>query len=633
MWSELLKNEKIIETYYPGNDLGVSCKNGKTKFKLWSPPAEKVEVMIYTDENDNNCTENIFLKQSAFGCWEVTVSESLAGNYYLFKLYFSGEKCHLTVDPYARAVGTNSRKGLIVDLANTDPAGWEKDRRVKLDNPVDAVIYELHIRDFTSSLNSGSEHRGKYLGFLEKTENCEGYSTGIDHLRELGITHVHLLPVFDFATVDDNGNGYNWGYDPYFYNVPEGSYSISPADNTRIMEFKLLVKALHDAGIGVIMDVVYNHTYYTRKSPFQLTVPDYYYRKTSNCKPANGSGCGNEIATEKPMMRKFIINSVKYWAEEYHIDGFRFDLMGLIDKETMRLVEKELHKIDSSIIIYGEPWSALPPQLNPDRRMFKGQQQNMNIAVFNDHFRDSIRGNNDGHKKGFVSGNPFCEQGIKNGVVGAIKYNDEICDFALNPAESVNYVSSHDNLTLWDKLNQTSDLNSEEARKKMNCLAQAIIFTSQGIPFIQAGEEFLRTKYGNHNSYNAGDEINQLKWERKAEYHDIFEYYQGLIKLRRKHPAFRMRNAHQVRKHLQFLKGPENTVAFMLKNNANNDSWRKIMVFYNPCLHWNIFEIEKQKWNIIVDNKRTGVIPFTTFTADNVKVPPISAMVLYSNKY
>ena len=625
-----IKEEFIDELYYPGNDLGISCQDGKTKFKLWSPSADKVELMLYIDENNDHCQEIIPLKQSNFGCWEVIVSKNLAGSYYLYKLYF-GDTCRMTVDPYAKAVGTNSRKGLIVDLAQTNPDGWEEDKRIKLDNPVDAVIYELHVKDFSTSPYAGIEHKGKYLAFLEKTENHDGHKTGINHLQELGITHVHLLPVFDFATVDDKSDGYNWGYDPYFYNVPEGSYSISPADNSRIIEFKLMVKALHDAGIGVIMDVVYNHTYYTNKSPFQLTVPDYFYRKAEDCQFANGSGCGNEIATEKPMMRKFIINSVKYWAEEYHIDGFRFDLMGLIDKETMRLVEKELHKIDPSIIIYGEPWSALPPQLHPTHSMFKGQQKGMNIAVFNDHFRNSIRGDNDGFRKGFVLGNPFCVQGIKKGVVGGIKYSDKICDFALNPDESINYVSSHDNLTLWDKLCCSSEADNKEVRKKMDYLAQAIVFTSQGISFMQGGEEFLRTKYGDHNSYNAGDKINQLKWERKTDNYGVFKYYQGLIKLRREHPAFRMCSTHQVKKHLYFLNAPHNTVGFILKDNANNDFWQEIIVLYNPCRYWNQFKIQKKEWNIVVDDIRAGVKPFTTFTADNVKVPPISAMVLYSN--
>ncbi len=629
LWPELIK-EVNNEIYYAGDDLGVTCRGGKTKFKIWSPPAEKVEVILYAEEDSKHYKEIFPLHHSESGCWEVTVPVDLCGSYYLFRLKFPGDICHITVDPYARAVSTNSRRGLIVNLAQTDPHGWEEDKRIKLKSPVDAVIYELHVRDFSVSPYSGIEHKGKYIAFLEKTKNYDGHYTGIKHLQELGVTHVHLLPVFDFATVDDLGEDYNWGYDPYFYNVPEGSYSINPGDFSRIMEFKLMVKALHDAGIGVIMDVVYNHTYYTKKSPFQLMVPGYYYRRAEKCQPANGSGCGNEMATEKPMMRKFIIDSVKYWAEEYHIDGFRFDLMGLIDKETMAEVERELHKIDESIIIYGEPWYALPPQLHPERRMFKGRQRGMNIAVFNDHFRDSIRGDNNGYRKGFVSGAPFCVEGIKRGVVGGVDYNHKIKDFALNPTESVNYVSAHDNLTLWDKLSRSNPDDSEEIRKKMDRMAQAIVFTSQGIPFLQGGEEFLRTKYGNYNSYNAGDEVNQLKWERKNKYFDVFKYYQGLIKLRREHPAFRMRNISQVKEHLKFLPGPANTVGFIIKNNANGDDWQDIMVFYNPCRTWHRFEIEKKEWNIVVDDKNAGVKPFITFTAGNVKVPPLSVMVLYS---
>ncbi|MFW5980534.1 MAG: type I pullulanase [Halanaerobiaceae bacterium] len=619
-----------IDYYYPGKDLGVISRKRRTIFRIWAPVAEKVKVFIFDTEDRPKSGESYYLNKDIKGTWKLEIDKNLEGKYYLYRIYYQN-KYFDTVDPYAKAVGTNSKAGLIVNLEKTNPDEWEKDQRIKLGSPVDAVIYEMHVRDFSTSRHSGMKNKGKYLAFTEDaTTNSEGYKTGIEHLKELGITHVHLLPIFDFASVNDKNNqDYNWGYDPYYYNTPEGSYASNPSDDSRIKELKKLVKKLHDNNIGVIMDVVYNHTYYTRRSCFQLTAPGYFYR-TFNCDFANGSGCGNEIATERPMVRKFIVDSITYWAREYHLDGFRFDLMGLIDRETMRQIEKILHNIDSSILIYGEPWYALPPSLDSSKQIFKGAQKGMNIAVFNDHFREAIKGDNDNSGRGFVSGAPHRERAIKQGVVGGIEYNQEIRDFTSTPEEVVNYVSSHDNLTLWDKFQVSNPEDPEKMRIKMDRMAQAIIFTSQGIPFIQGGEEFLRTKYKNHNSFNAGDEINQLKWERKSRYYKTFKYYQGLIKLRKEHPAFRMNNARQIRKHLEFIQSPANTVGFKLDGHANGDKWETIVVLYNPNKDWAHFRCkEKKRWNIVVDDEKAGTTPFNTFIADNVNVPPISVMVLY----
>ncbi|HLV09469.1 MAG TPA: type I pullulanase, partial [Halanaerobiales bacterium] len=497
-----------------------------------------------------------------------------------------------------------------------------------------AVIYELHVRDFSSSTFSGIKNRGKYLAFTEEgTRSPDGLKTGIDHLKELGITHLHLQPVFDFATVDDSDNTeYNWGYDPYFYNVPEGSYSSNPADDSRVREFKEMVLSLHKNNIGVIMDVVYNHSYNTHNSPFNLLVPGYFYRRDKCGNYTNGSGTGNEIASERPMVRKFIIDSVKYWAEEYHIDGFRFDLMALHDKRTMSMVEKTLKRIDPSIIIYGEPWTGGLSALEPSRQFTKGVQRGKKIAVFNDDFRNAIKGDNDGLGLGFVSGALGQTDNIKRGIVGEIMYNDYICGFADEPCETINYVSSHDNLTLWDKLNKSNYYDDEKTRIKMDQMAQAIIFTSQGVPFIQGGEEILRTKWGDHNSYNAGDRVNQIKWKRKKRYYETFKYYQGLIRLRREHPAFRMKDASQIRKHLSFLNTDDNIVGFLIKNNANGDQWRNIVVYYNPGREEALCQLpDFRRWFIVVNDREAGTEILEEIEKNKVLVPSITTMVLYSD--
>ena len=617
--------------YYSGDDLGVIVDGDFTSFKIWAPAAEKVELLLLKDENYNSIKKKFSLEKNSNGCWGNYVSENLAGNYYLFVIDY-GECQFEVIDPYARAVSTNSKFGYIVDLSKTNPVGWKNDKRVKLEKATDAVIYEVHVKDFSISSESGIELKGEYLAFTERgTKNRYGFQTGIDHLKDLGITHVHLLPVFDFATVDDNNSrDYNWGYDPYYYNVPEGSYASNPSDETRILEFKKMVKALHDEGIGVIMDVVYNHTYYTEKSTFSKTAPGYFYRKKNEDDLANGSGVGNEFASERAMARKFIIDSLCYWTNEYHIDGFRFDLMRILDKKTMDKAEDKLHEIDSSILLYGEPWSALPPQLHHDKQMMKGAQKEMNIAAFNDHFRDAVKGDTNGAKPGFVNGEKGLVKKIKQGIVGGIYYNDNINDFTISASESINYVSAHDNLTLWDKLKKTNSEKSKYIRIRMDKMAQAIIFTSLGIPFLHGGEEFLRTKYGDSNSYSSGNSINMLKWERKTKYHNTFNYYSGLIKMRQSFGQFRMNNPEKIRNNIEFLESPTNTIAYKLKPCNNNFDQKELVILYNPNQEWIDFEIGTGDWGIIVDDRKAGNKIFNIFNNNYVKVAPISVMVLVS---
>ncbi len=617
--------------YYQGDDLGLTYAD-HIQLKIWSPPAKSIEIVIYIDDNCKNELTRFPLNANNDGTWQVCFSNKYYGYYYRIALTKLDLEIML-VDPWVRAVGTNSKAGLIVNPAKIFPPGWQEDKRVNLANPVDAVLYELHVKDFSSSLTSGIENKGKYLAFTElNTTNESGQSSGIAHLKELGITHVHLLPVYDFATVDDlDCDDYNWGYDPYYYNVPEGSYAKNPRNLNRIYEFKKMVKSLHDAGIGVIMDVVFNHTFHTEESPFQLIFPDYFYRFNELGNFSNGSGVGNEIATERPMVRKFIIDSLVYWATEYHIDGFRFDLMGCMDKETIRQAATRLHDLDDSIILYGEPWTALPVQIEKEKQLLKGNQKGTGVAVFNDDFRHALKGDNDGGKKGYISGSFEYAKSIKKGVVGSINFSPAgFQSFASSPTETINYITCHDNLTLWDKLLRSNPGDNEFTRERMIRLAYTIIFTAQGIPFLNAGAEFHRTKFGDHNSYQSDILVNQLKWERKKTYYKQFLFLQGLIELRSHHPAFRMRTREQIENNIHFINSAEEVVAYWLGNHANGDGWEKIVVIYNPTHTWQqILLPEDRIWAIVVDQERASLEPIRIFKAGEVKIPPISAMIIY----
>ncbi|WP_153039609.1 type I pullulanase [Thermoanaerobacter sp. YS13] len=623
---------KNFEEYavYSGDDLGCIFNPLYSKFRLWSPTAEKVYLCLFKD----NKKREIEMEKSENGTWFVEIKENLKNAFYTYNILRKGKFVE-TVDPYARALTANGTHGVVIDLKDTDPPGWSEDVKPPFDDPVDAVIYELHVRDFSFNKDSGIKNKGKYLAFTEKGSNYKGVKTGLDHLVELGITHVHLLPFQDFASVDELKGGYNWGYDPYHYFVPEGSYAVDPNDPlSRIKEVKEMILSLHRAGIRVVMDVVYNHTYSIFDSIFDKVEPGYFYRHNPDGSYSNGSGCGNETASERPMVKKLIIDSLKYWVKEYHVDGFRFDLMGLHDIDAMKEIEKILHSIDPSLLLYGEPWTAGPSVLPLEKQFLKGAQKGTRIAVFNDNFRNAIKGLPDDESKGFATGKKNVEKDIMKGVVGSIEYSSEIKDFALNPQETINYVSCHDNLTLWDKISKSNSEATEEEKILMDKLATMIIFTSQGIPFIHAGEEFLRTKRGNNNSYNAGDEINQLDWPRKLLYKEVFEYYQGLIKLRKEHPAFRMRTAEEIKSKLRFIKSPKNTIAFLISDNANNDPWGKIIVIYNPTKSKVDVKLPQGNWKVVVDNKKAGIFPIEkgdwTFSGNMLTVPPLSGMVLFS---
>lgn len=620
--------------HYAGSDLGATYAPAETRFRVWAPAATAVTVTLY-DTWDGPMAREIEMRRDVQGTWVAAAAGDWKNKYFTYRVTNAGVTRE-AVDPYARGVGTNGDRGIIVHLPETNPPNWQNDRRPPFRNFTDAVIYEMHVRDFTIAPNSGVSARGKYLGLAERgTTGPGGVKTGLDHLVELGVTHLHLLPAFDYASVDERrAGGYNWGYDPKNYNVPEGSYSSDPAGTARITEFKTMVQALHLAGIRVVMDVVYNHTYAVGDgSHFDRIVPQYYYRMDPSGTYANGSGVGNEIASERAMVRKFIVESVKYWATEYHVDGFRFDLMALTDRDTMKRVRAELDKIDPTILIYGEPWMGGSSPLAYELQMRKGAQQGMRIAVFNDNIRNAIKGDNDGTGRGFATGAPGLGTAIRRGVVGTISYSDTIADFARVPGESINYASAHDNLTLWDKITKSNSQDAGADRIRMDQLSQAIVLTSQGIPFIHGGEELLRTKQGNHNSYNAGDAINQIDWARKARYGQVFRYYQGLIALRRAHPAFRLTTAAQVKKHLTFLESPAGTEAFMLAGRAGGDAWRNIAVIYNPTREPVAVKLPGSgNWTIVADDDEAGVTPVRTgpsIAAGTVTVPPIACMVLY----
>ena len=559
---------------------------------------KQVKIHIYEDGQGGKAIKTIKMKASGENRWEATVKGDLKGKFYTFDIG-KGE----TPGVFAKAVGVNGMRGAIVDMAETNPQGWENDQRPVIQSPADLVIYEMHWRDFSIDASSGLKNKGKFLALTEPK--------AIEHLKNLGVNAVHILPSFDYASVDEtklDTPQYNWGYDPKNYNVPEGSYSTDPYNPvTRIKEFKQMVQALHKAGIRVILDVVYNHTFDIDHSNFQLTYPDMYYRKTADGKYSDGSGCGNETASEKPLMREFMLESVKYWIDEYHIDGFRFDLMGVHDIETMQQIRAVVNKIDPSIYIYGEGWSAGSCAYPVDKLAMKANAQQLNgIGAFSDDMRDALRGPfSDDHKGALLAGIPGEEESLKFGIVGGIahpqvdmtKVNYDKKPWTNNPTEQISYVSCHDDMCLVDRLKASipslTDKNIPEKERtaeliRIDQLAQTAVFTSQGVPFILSGEEMLRDKKGVHNSYNSPDSINHLDWNNLQRYPQFFAYYKNLIQLRKNHPAFRLATGEKVRQHLEFLPAVDSKgvkqdclVGFQLKDLQGIDAWKTIIVIYN----------------------------------------------------
>ena len=635
---------------YDGDDLGAVYSPGKTVFKVWAPLAEAVSVRLYHTCRDEKPYRKLPMEKGKDGVWFKEVFGDLDGVYYTYKITNDGIEQE-TIDIYAKSAGVNGAMGMVLDMKALNPGGWDNQTYVPLEHYTDACIYELHIRDFSIDQSGNFCYKGRFLAFIEQgLINASGDKIGIDHLKELGITHVHLMPAFDYATVDEGDvhlPQFNWGYDPQNYNVPEGSYSTNPFDGkSRVAEFKRMVYALHKAGIGVIMDVVYNHTYATADSCFTKTFPKYYYRQWNNDPNvySNGSGCGNELATERAMVRKYIIDSLVFWMTEYKIDGFRFDLMGLYDNETINEAYRRLHEINPNVILYGEGWTGADTPLPWEKRCMKlNARFTPNVAYFSDDFRDTVKGNNfENRQKGYVNGAQGSEDFVREIISGRIPHpqlqNLYKYSWTDTPCQTVNYVEAHDNLTLWDKLYYTNSTASMETRIKMDKLAAAMVFLSQGIPFIQAGQEFLRSKpfpggmAFDHNSYKSPDAINSIKWNRKSEFKEVFEYYRGLIALRKAHSAFRMFENGQVAENLFYLDNlPQHVVGFLLRN---DNIFEETVVFFNP----NEYSIKLHafgEYGIYVDDKYAGTEPIRTVSGDYM-VEPISAIVLgrkYSETY
>lgn len=568
----------------------------RTEFMLWAPTAEAVRVQLYAEGIGGEPVGTVDMKRRKNGCWKATVKEDLKGRFYTFSIMTDGAWQQESPGVMAKAVGVNGKRAAIVDWTETHPEGWELDKRPALASFADIVLYEMHHRDFSASASSGITHRGKYLALTEEgTTNEYGQPTGIDHLKELGVTHVHLLPSYDYASVDEtrlDEPQYNWGYDPQNYNVPDGSYSTDPYNPTvRIKEFKQMVQSLHKAGIRVIMDVVYNHTFNTDDSNFELTVPGYFYRHNEDGSLSNASGCGNETASDRAMMRKFMVESVCYWAREYHVDGFRFDLMGIHDMETMKAIRAALDKIDPTIFIYGEGWAAGAPAYPADKLAMKANTWQMpGVAAFSDEFRDGLRGSwNDDKSGAFVVGLDGYEPQVMFGIAGALPHpqlKDAVegypTSWTLQPTQMISYVSCHDDHCIGDRLKITAEGADVAQRIRLLQLAETAVFTSQGVPFIFTGDEMMRDKKGVKNSYNSPDSINVIDWRIKKEHEAAFDYVKGLIALRKAHPAFRLATAEKVYEHLEFLDvEAEHLVAFRIKGLPEGETWQDITVILN----------------------------------------------------
>lgn len=642
LWGVLVFSD-IDEKYaYDGDDLGAVYSKGKTVFKLWAPPAEKVIIHLYRTCTDEKPYRSLPMQKGKNGVWEKEVFGDLDGVYYTYLVTNDGIEQE-TIDIYARSAGVNGAMGMVLDTAACNPAGWDSQDYVKLEHYTDACLYELHIRDFSIDPSGGFCYKGRFLAFIEQgLVNAGGDSVGIDHLKEMGITHVHLMPAFDYATVDEANlrkPQFNWGYDPQNYNVPEGSYSTDPFNGrTRVAEFKRMVYALHRAGIGVIMDVVYNHTYATADSCFTKTFPKYYYRQWDKNPDlySNGSGCGNELATERAMVRKYIIDSLVYWMTEYKIDGFRFDLMGLYDKDTINEAYRRLHEINPNVILYGEGWTGGDTSLPWESRCMKlNARGTPDVAYFSDDFRDTVKGSNfESKKRGYVNGANGSEDFIREIMSGRIPHpqlpNLEKYSWTDSPCQTVNYVEAHDNLTLWDKLYYTNSTESVEKRIRMDKLAAAMVFLAQGIPFIQAGQEFLRSKpfpggmAFDHNSYRSPDAINSIKWNRKSEYKNVCDYYKGLIALRKAHTAFRMYTKEQIAANMLYLDNlPHHVVGFLL---LGDNIFDETVVFLNP----NDYSVTLHafgSYGVYADGERAGTVPLYTVEGD-YEMAGISAIVL-----
>ncbi|WP_289201659.1 type I pullulanase [Parabacteroides goldsteinii] len=644
--TERLDSYDKYPSYY-GSDLELVYTPEQSVFTLWAPSADRVRLNLYASGEGGDPEEQVEMEKAGYGTWRIHIDRDLKGSFYTFQIEKNGKWLNETPGIWAKAVGINGNRAAVIDWNETNPEGWESDRSPELKMYSDIILYELHHRDFSIAPDSGIENKGKFLALTETgTKTPEGEATGLDHLKELGVTHIHILPSFDFATVDEtklDENHYNWGYDPKNYNVPDGSYSTDPANpEVRIREFKEMVKSLHQNGFRIVLDVVYNHTASTDHSNFDLTVPGYFYRQNADGSYSNASGCGNETASEREMVRHYIIESVKFWAREYHIDGFRFDLMGIHDIETMNHLRSGLLEIDPTIFVYGEGWVAADSPLPFEQRAVKenvGQMEG--IGVFNDEFRDGLKGSTfDEQEPGYASGNINGHfEPVKYGIVGGtdhpqVDYGGLLyCNapYAGAPSQMINFVSCHDGYTLVDKLKLS--VQGDHAADELipiDKLVHTVLLTAQGIPFIRSGEEIMQDKQGEPNSYKSPDSINRIDWSLKAKNREVFDFIRGLIALRKAHPAFRIPTVEGLQQWLRFMDtGDSGVIAYTLGEYANNDEWKEILVAYNGNRHEVEIGIPEGEWNVVCRNGQIDPEGKDRLPGGSVKIAASSALILY----
>ncbi|WP_208528133.1 type I pullulanase [Jeotgalibacillus salarius] len=627
---KVVRSESFDEMYfYDGDDLGNTYTEEQTDFRLWAPTASEARLVLY-DSWDAAEGEEIVMDAGEKGTWTASVEGDLHNQLYTYKVKI-GDEWREAVDPYVRSTSVNGNKGAVLNLDRTNPEDWETFS--KGENPEDATIYELHVRDLSIQPESGIDNKGKYLGVTEKgTTGPGGYATGLDHILNLGVSHVQFLPIYDYRTVDETNLDtpqFNWGYDPKNYNTPEGSYSTDPYDpEVRVTELKEMIQTLHDEDLGVIMDVVYNHMYAVNESNFHQLVPGYYFRYNEDGSLANGTGVGNDTASERKMMQKFIVDSVSYWAEEYEMDGFRFDLMGIHDTDTMNEVRGALDEIDPSIIVLGEGWDLNTP-LDAELKANQKNAEDMDrVAHFNDTMRDGAKGSVwEDTDPGFINGKQGMEEIMRQSVAGGLAYDDSFATYR-DPDQVVQYVEAHDNLTLWDKLEKTNPDATIDEMKSMHKLGSSIVLTSQGISFIHAGQEFMRTKGGDHNSYQSPDSVNQLDWERRAAFNDEVQYMAGLIDLRQNYDAFRLTNAEEIEDRLTFADSPANTIAYTLQEKKN----RHLFVVHNANKDAISVTLPgKGPWKVLVNGEEAGTEVLDVEKGKTVEVDGLSSMVLLKN--
>ena len=607
--------------------MGAACTPHGTTFRLFAPTARSVRLVIADapDQTDSSVTHD--LNRGDRGLWHLHLDGDHRGRFYSYRVSIPGGGTTGEVtDPSALCACGNRTRAMLVHLADTDPPGFDRAWQPRLESYVDAIVYEMSVRDFTIAANSGVERRGLFLGLTESgtvLPDDPDVKTGLDHLVELGVTHVQLMPVQDFENEETPDGAYDWGYMPVHFNSPDGWFASEPIGDARIREFKRAVQAFHDRGIAVCMDVVYNHT--SARAPFERIVPGYYHRTTPDGRLSNGSGCGNEFNSENPMAKKYMIESLCYWVTQYGIDGFRFDLMGLHAPRTMLDVREALRRIKPDVLLYGEPWTGGTTTLR--RVTDKGQVRGKGIAAFNDGFRDAIKGDRDGGGPGFIQAGDRVD-GVKDGLTGSIGSWTE------HPTDAVQYCEAHDNFTTRDKLVQSVPDVPEDIKRRMQCFAGFLVLTAQGMPFIHSGQEFCRSKQGNSNSYNAPDEINRIDWSLKKTHADVFAYYKNLIALRKAHPVFRLRTGEEVRRRSAFIDAVPHPKCAMLTLDGSDlpkERWSRAVVLLNGDAHDQTFALPEGEWRIHADHERVSVEPFGRAAGD-VTLRSHSGMVLATGR-